>query len=97
VNTLENLKSQNNLHHRLWEKNLTVGSSKLVDSDFMISTNGSSRCVDARTSDARNPKTQKKLCVIDLRLLYFTRNRSGHMNVYHVPVGRGEKREWWNR
>jgi hypothetical protein len=60
VNTLENPKSRNNLHHRLWEKNLTVGSSKLVDSDFMISANGSSRCVDARTSDARNPKTKKK-------------------------------------
>jgi hypothetical protein len=41
------------------EKNLTVGSSKLVDSDFMISANGSSRCVDARTSDTRNPETPK--------------------------------------
>jgi hypothetical protein len=41
------------------EKNLTVGSSKLVDSDFVNSANGSSRCVDARTSDARNPETPK--------------------------------------
>jgi hypothetical protein len=56
---LRNLKSRNNLHRRSWEKNLTVGSSKLVDSEFMISANGSSRCVDARTSDTRNPETPK--------------------------------------
>jgi hypothetical protein len=41
------------------EKNLTVGSGRLVDSDFGISANGSSRCVDARTSDTRNPETSK--------------------------------------
>jgi hypothetical protein len=56
---LENPKSRNNLHHRLWEKNLNVGSSKLVDIDFLISANGSSRCVDARTSDAQNLETPK--------------------------------------
>jgi hypothetical protein len=43
------------------EKNLTIGSSKLVDSEFVISANGSSRCVDARTSDTRNPETRKDL------------------------------------
>jgi hypothetical protein len=41
------------------EKKLTIGSGRLVESDFRISENGSSRYVDARTSDTQNPETPK--------------------------------------
>jgi hypothetical protein len=100
VNTFEtqNPKTIYTIDHG--EKNLTIGSSKLVDSVFVISANGSSRCVDARASDTRNPKTPKGSMLLiqggDPTIGFHAWIGRGHMNAYHVPVSRGDRREWWD-